>query len=292
MTNTEHLPQTIPIHAHKPTVEALLGIKYIFQDDSFMISGISDESIFKAHGDLRIGHEVVQVNGTPIAGQTKESVRTLLGSLGEHVAFAVKSSWTAKMELKPSADTQDANTRLVVNYTKKSLPRFLEGRNVPLPVWHRMYAAMDTKLVPALSNCNKMEVAWKKEIDNYEKKQHQKSVDLFATGIKHQKQMIHMTQATAALATSSSLIANNTVMWMNALLQPYGIMCQLDLEAYELPKYSDKQSDPFEGVRITGIEFTPTDAINHMDGFDISVHYSEDGSILTPEEEVDTTRWC
>src|SRR5210317_1098081 len=101
MTNMEHAPKTFQVHAHKPSIESLLGIKYIFLEDSFMITNISDESIFKGdHAELRVGHEVVEVNGTPIKGQTKEGVRTLLGSLGEAVVFVVKSSWVAKMELE------------------------------------------------------------------------------------------------------------------------------------------------------------------------------------------------
>mmetsp|Transcript_39725 Transcript_39725/g.95961 ORF Transcript_39725/g.95961 Transcript_39725/m.95961 type:complete len:312 (+) Transcript_39725:87-1022(+) len=311
MTNTEAIPHVVHVHAHKPTIESLLGIKYVLNDDSFMVTNISDESIFKEdehHGQLRIGHEVVEVNGTAIAGQSKEAVRTLLGSLGESVVFAVKSSWTAKMELKitepshliESQRTTDgekktpAKARLVVNYTKKKIPKFLEGRNIPMGIWHRMYAAMDTKLLPALADCYRMDEAWKKEMNQYEKIQAHKQADIFATGVKHQKQMLNMTQTTAVVTNSACLIANNIIMWMNALLQPYGLLCQLDLEAFELPKYSDKeQAEPYEVMRIKGIEFTPIDVLGNMGEFDISIaHASDDGSILTGDTDIDFTRWC
>ena len=72
------ISKTFQIHAHKRSIEARLGIKYILNDDYLLITNIAGDSIFKEEGELRIGHEVVEVNGTSIAEQTSESVRTLL----------------------------------------------------------------------------------------------------------------------------------------------------------------------------------------------------------------------
>ncbi|CAJ1947897.1 unnamed protein product [Cylindrotheca closterium] len=303
----EVTPHTVLVHAHKPTIESLLGIKYILKGDFFVITNISDESIFKDHSELRVGHEVVEVNGTPIAGQTKDSVKTLLASLGESVVFAVKSSWTAKIELVVTEEphvieshrTSDngekkshAKARLVTNYSRNKIPKFLEGRNVPMGIWRRIYEALDTKLFPALADLYKMDEAWKTEMSHYEKVQGQKQADIFATGVKHHKQIFQMAHSVSILANSASMVANNMIMWLNALLQPYGLLCQLDLEAYQLPKYSDKLAgEPFEVMRIKGVEFTPIDIIVAVDEIEVSVH-TDDRSILTGDEEIDTTRWC
>jgi hypothetical protein len=301
---------TIRIHAPKSKIDSLLGIKYVFQKDRFRITAIHDSSIFKKDGHLRIGHEVVEVNGTSLAKASQDQVRTLLASLGDHVTFVVKATWSAKFDLQivengttPTSSrissSEDISSvakraRFVKNFNESTVPHFLEGLGVPMRIWQRIYHALDSELLPAVSASYRMDEIRKQEMYMYSAKQGSKDLELFSQGAKHEGKVFRMTQTSAALANSATLIATNVLVIVNALIQPYGLMCNLDLQAYELPKYSEtKQKEAYQAVRIQGIEFIPIDHLADEDEFTISYinscTKSEDGSVLT---EPDTTRWC
>jgi hypothetical protein len=302
--------KTIQIQATKPKIDSLLGIKYVFQEDRIRVTSIHDFSIFKKDGELRIGHEVVEVNGTSIAKESQEQVRTLLASLGDHVIFVVKTTWSAKFEhqivengttltANRISDSEDISSvakrsRFVKNFNKSTVPLFLEGLGVPMLVWQRIYQALDSELVPAVSASYRMDEIKKQEMNMYSAKRASKDFDLFSQGAKHEGKVFRMTHTSAALANSATLIATNVMVLVNALMQPYGLMCNLDLQAYELPKYSEtKQKEAYQAVRVQGIEFIPIDHLADEDGFTIScissATKSEDSSVIT---ESDTARWC
>jgi hypothetical protein len=303
--------KTIQIQATKPKIDSLLGIKYVFQEDRIRVTSIHDFSIFKKDGELRIGHEVVEVNGTSIAKESQEQVKTLLASLGDQVTFVVKNTWSAKFELKivENGTTHTANrvsdsealssiaykrARFVKNFYKSTIPHFLEGLGVPMRIWQRIYHALDSELLPAVSASYRMDEIKKQEMHMYSAKQASKDHELFSKGAKHEGKVFRMTHTSAALANSATLIATNVMVLVNALMQPYGLMCNLDLQAYELPKYSEtKQKEAYQAVRVQGIEFIPIDHLADEDGFTIScissATKSEDSSVIT---ESDTARWC
>lgn len=283
------MSKTTQIHATKPKIDSLLGIKYIFQSDSFRITAINDSSIFK-DGELRIGHEIVEVNGSSVANESMQQVKTLLASLGDQVIFVVKNSWSADFGLQAASENGDTGSKPVKNFYKTKVPHFLEGMGVTMRVWQRIYQSLNSELLPAVSASSRMEFTKQQEMSMFSAKKASKEFDLFQQSAKHDGKVFRMTQSSAALANSATLIASNVLALSNALLQPYGLMCTLNLEKYELPKFSEsKQKETFEAVRIHGIEFTPISIFSDEEAFTISCSKSEDGSVIT---EPDTTRWC
>eukprot|EP00980_Cylindrotheca_fusiformis_P019848 scaffold6966_cov112-Cylindrotheca_fusiformis.AAC.26 len=300
--------KTMHIHALKPKIDSMLGIKYVLQKGGyFRITAIDDTSIFMNEGDLRVGHEVIQVNGTDICELSSEKLKTLLASLGEHVVFVVRTTWSAtftpqivqtKTSTVHNGSSNGSNGinvrrfRFIKNFYKGKIPPFLAGLGVPMTAWKRIHQALTDDLLPAIEASYQMEEIKKQEMEMFAAKKAKKEFELLSTNTKHDGKVFRMTQTATALADSVSFIASNVLSLTNALLQQYGLLANLLLESYELPKYSEtKQTDIFRAVRVTGIEFIPIPSLEDGDGFTISCSRSEDGSVLT-EPGVDTTRWC
>ena len=93
---SEDINNYIHIRATKPTPDSKLGIKYVVGDQSMVITGILPGSIFMST-QLKVGHEVFVINGTPVAGNDRNGISTMLSSISNTIVFDVKNPGTASV---------------------------------------------------------------------------------------------------------------------------------------------------------------------------------------------------
>lgn len=74
------------VTASKPNPGFKLGIKYTVDATGMTITAIFDDSIFSSTG-LRVGHEVVRINGSAVSGNDREWVRAVMASAGDTIFF-------------------------------------------------------------------------------------------------------------------------------------------------------------------------------------------------------------
>eukprot|EP00980_Cylindrotheca_fusiformis_P004671 scaffold992_cov116-Cylindrotheca_fusiformis.AAC.6 len=224
---------TIRISATKPSPNSEVGIKFVADDSGMVITGILEGSMFSSTG-LQAGHKVLRINGSPVPPDGNDWVKQILGS-SETVVFDIKTSWSATLVVQP-------NNGIVTNAAGQDVPLFLARKGVSLEDWQIVYEAINLELLPAL-------VASTTYI---------RGATGFGLESSHEKKMFEKTHHAANLAASATLAVINAIVIANSVMSAYGLRCQLDLETYEVTRYSYKQSiQRFMGKRVRGIEFIP-----------------------------------
>lgn len=269
--NTPEMASQMQIRATKPNKDSKVGIKYVADHNGMAITGILAESIFLST-DLKVGHEVVKINGSAVPRNGKEWVRTMLAST-DSVVLDVKRSWSATFTPQETREVSDVsgsrvrdgvnetvsiNVCYVLNATWQEVPLFLLGRGVPLLEWQRVYESIDLELMPAVIASFKYDALLTKEMSRFKGQRVVESATSFRLESTHLKYIFLMAQNSATLTNTATLVATNTLLLANSIMSAYGMRCQLDLEEYELTRYSkNQQMEKYNANRVRGVVFIP-----------------------------------
>mmetsp|Transcript_4214 Transcript_4214/g.9883 ORF Transcript_4214/g.9883 Transcript_4214/m.9883 type:complete len:373 (-) Transcript_4214:2529-3647(-) len=261
----------IQIRATKPSPDSKLGIKFVAGEESVVITGIMQDSIFSSTR-LKVGHEIFLINGTPVDGNGKEWVTTMLSSIPDTIIFDVKNTWTASVKLiTVGKEVAPENTRVggsdkvrlllrcVLNASRTEVPLFFVGHGIPIDEWERIYDAIDGDLVPAIGESRHIDDAARKTVARYWEIQMSRSTlnDRPAKDPR-EAEMFKMSQTATTMVNTCTLVATNVLSYVSSIVAPYSVRCELDLEEYELKKYSYKnQKKAFKAKRVNGIKFIP-----------------------------------
>ncbi|CAJ1923995.1 unnamed protein product [Cylindrotheca closterium] len=260
----------IQIRATKPSPDSKLGIRYVPGETSVVITGIMEDSIFSSTA-LKVGHEIFLINGTPVAGNGRDWVASMLYSIPDTIVFDVKNTWTAGVKLisvgkkAPTGNTRVGSSddrvrillRCVLDASRSEPPLFFVGHGIPIDEWERIYDIIEGDLVPAIAESRLIDDVMRKEMGVYRSKQIVKGyMDIGES--QHEAKVFKMTQSASAMADTCTLVATNVLSHVSSIMAPYSVRCEIDLESYELPKYSDiKQKQAFQAKRVNGIKFIP-----------------------------------
>lgn len=154
-TNIPTNMSILRISATKSAPDSKLGITYVVNNSAMILTHISDSSIFAA-GDLQVGHKIVSINGNAVSGVSKDEVKMILESLGKEVIFDVKNSWSSTFLLK--------NER---NYSRTTVPSFLEIAGVPLSKWKHICDLLENELKPVVAKYLEMNRIYNREMEDY-----------------------------------------------------------------------------------------------------------------------------
>lgn len=262
----------IQVRATKPTPDAKLGIKYVAGGQSLVITGILPDSIFTSTR-LKVGHEVFMINGTTVAGNDRNWINTILSSITDTIIFDVKNTWAASVKIVTKGKVPVHNNRVggtdkvrwlletVLDAKRSEAPLFFIGQGIPIDEWERIYDAINDDLVPVIAESRIINENLRKEMGVYRSKQVSKGwveADRGSLEAKHEAKVFRMTQTAATMESTCTLVATNVLSYVSSIVAPYSVRCELELEEYELPKYSfTKQRNTFKAKRVNGIKFIP-----------------------------------
>mmetsp|Transcript_4216 Transcript_4216/g.9889 ORF Transcript_4216/g.9889 Transcript_4216/m.9889 type:complete len:358 (-) Transcript_4216:2528-3601(-) len=252
----EDTKNCIQIRATKPFPDSKLGINFVAGEESVVITGIMQDSIFSSTR-LKVGHEIFLINGTPVDGIGREWVRAMLSSIPDTIIFDVKNTWTASVKLITVG--KEVPSEYVLDASRTEVPLFFVGHGIPIDEWERIYDAIDGDLVPAIGESRHIDDAARKTVARYWEIQMSRSTlnDRPAKDPR-EAEMFKMSQTATTMVNTCTLVATNVLSYVSSIVAPYSVRCELDLEEYELKKYSYKnQKKAFKAKRVNGIKFIP-----------------------------------
>jgi hypothetical protein len=171
-----------------------------------------------------------------------ENKREKLLRYGNHyedsrnVVFDVKRSWAATFTLQETGELIDVSgsrvrigsnetvakkARYVINATRNEVPPFLAGRGVPLIERQRVYDALGLELLPAVVSSVKYDTVLGREMSQFTGKQMVKGSVGFDQESIREKKIFHMTQHSANLTNTATLVATNTRFLASSIASAY-----------------------------------------------------------------------
>ena len=209
------------IKASKPTPSTKLGFKFVINKGIPQVTHINEDSILRS-SDLRVGHEILTVNGSCVK---QHSFSTLLKEAGDHITFDVI--------LPDFQAICDEDFKMTCS--SETVPYLLEGAGVSERKWQKIYDDITGKLLPSSMKMSRYFERFHAHMKGYV------FGATFLTGDRGDNRMekdcFKLLCASAANNSNTLLISNNLVNKTNALLAPHGIICEL---SYSLQRPSDK----------------------------------------------------
>ena len=199
------------IEASKPTPSTKLGFKFVSHEGIPQVTHINEDSILKS-SDLRVGHDILAVNGTCVK---QSSFTTLLKECGDHITFDV---------ILPNFKAIcDKNFRM--SCSPQTVPYLLEGAGVSEHKWQTIYSDITGELLPNSLKMSRSFTTFHAQMKGYV------VGSTFLTGDmgdnRREKDAFKHLCATAAQNSNTVLISSNLVNKTNALLAPHGVMCEI-----------------------------------------------------------------
>ena len=214
-----------------------------------ILTNIIETSLF--HGsDLRVGHEIVSVNGTVVRGMDVYEIKAMLASIEKEVniqAQSVPQSYT----LESTIAVDGVN----VSLEKPDLPVIFKSKNVPRDEWDQIFAMFKTEIVPRVHYSLKLDKLLETEFKGFVGSQMIRGAIGFGTESAQEKQVFMMTHQAAIQHSNLSMTASNVLMEINAMVNPYGIRARLVFTEQDLPKIPGLQSRKNNVLIPTGIKF-------------------------------------
>lgn len=233
--------------ATKPTPSAKLGIAYLVKDDGVVITNVNEKGLLSTSG-LKVGHQIVTINGTHVDGLTVEEVGAALASSKIHI--------TARPEPFVAFFKVDRGSVTELNFNRNAIPEILEAAGVPMHKWRKICHLIGSEMAQATAKSVEMERIFRSEMSNYRNQQMAKGYIGFGTESMHEKKVFCMTHQCAALDNNATLAATDASIRANALLAQHGIVVSVFLMSKESPKFSSKQRETYVANKPYGLRFT------------------------------------
>lgn len=238
---------SITVSATKPTPTTKLGLAYVI-NDRVKVTGLSEGALLSTTG-LEVGQEIITINGTHVEGETREVVKSILASVESDITITARLQpfvlGCRDVVKKPHpSNPRLSQTAIVYDMSapRNDLPAMLKTVGVPLYKWKKMHDAVREELIPALTASDEVEQMYQAEMKSYTSKQMIKGGLVgFGTESEHEKKTYHMVHQCAELTNNANLIALDISTYASGMLAQYGIVCRLDLQERELPRFSSKQ---------------------------------------------------
>lgn len=227
---------TITVQAIKPTPDSKVGITITSRQGAFMVTSITDTSIFLSSA-LRIGHVIVKINETNLSGMSIGEVQVLLGTAIKTVVLTIRlpsTLWNFSYEKRLTKDPL-TKTGYICNSDRSIVPPYLSDIGVSAKIWAKIVDVCNAELLPAIKASDEHDKLLATQMQSYAGNQMVKGALGFGMESNHEKKVLKMIQQAAILNNNMSLLTYKVVTMANALLNSkHNVMIQPSFAATDI----------------------------------------------------------
>ncbi|CAB9522724.1 expressed unknown protein [Seminavis robusta] len=231
---------TFKVTATKPSMKTKVGLVFFAgNNDTIVLDDIKEYSIFQG-SNLKIGQEIISINGTKVQGMGVSAVKTLLEYADGQVVIEQpgvlvqeEEEETAQQSVVPTVVGQvyhltwSFDGSLINNPQREELPNIFKRKQIPLAVWQSVLdSAME--IAHSMKSFTQSEERYKHFMEQHYFVNRQMVTGVgFGTESRDEKKAYTLTHDTAFAHSNLSMVASSVVAKASGMMSYYGITAQL-----------------------------------------------------------------